>query len=71
MELGTAIALAEKEGGRAMEARSDVNAGKDGYTVKLVEHGKLRLIWIDGSGQFVAGNTELADGSAWPAPRPN
>jgi hypothetical protein len=43
-----AVATAEKGGGKAMEARADMNAGKIGYWVKLVDKGQLRLAWVDG-----------------------
>ena len=48
MHLHDAISLAEKDGGKAMEARVEEKGGKPGYTIKLVDRGKLRLTWVDG-----------------------
>ena len=44
-----AIAIAEKGGGKAMEADIDMNGAKPGYTIKLVEKGKLHMTWVDGT----------------------
>jgi hypothetical protein len=49
LPLSEAIAIAERSGGKAMEARVQAQAGKPGYAVKLVDHGKLRMDWIDGA----------------------
>ena len=49
LHLGDAIAIAERSGGKAMEARVQARGGKPGYSVKLVDHGKLRMNWIDGA----------------------
>jgi len=48
LHLHDAIDMAEKGGGKAMEARVESKAGKPGYTIKLVDRGKLRLAWVDG-----------------------
>jgi len=44
-----AIAVAEKGGGKAMEADIAMNDAKPGYTIKLVEKGKLHTTWVDGA----------------------
>lgn len=44
-----AIAMAEKDGGKAMEADIAMNDAKPGYTIKLVEKGKLHTTWVDGA----------------------
>jgi hypothetical protein len=47
VSLRDAIAIAEKSGGKAMKA--NIKKGtKVGYTVKFVEHSKLRVAWVDG-----------------------
>src|ERR1051326_7538633 len=43
MHLHDAIDAAEKSGGKAMEARVEAKDGRAGYTVKLVDHGRLRV----------------------------
>jgi hypothetical protein len=48
VHLHQAIDTAEKAGGKAMEARADEKGGRAGYTLKLVDRGKLRLTWVDG-----------------------
>jgi hypothetical protein len=48
LHLHDAIDMAEKGGGKAMEARAEEKNGKPGYTIKLVDHGKLRLTWVEG-----------------------
>jgi hypothetical protein len=45
-----AVRIAEKQGGKAMEARIDRKDGQAGYLVKLVDHGHLSLTWVDGNG---------------------
>ena len=49
VHLHQAIDKAEKDGGKAMEARAEEKDGHAGYTLKLVDHGKLRLTWVDGA----------------------
>ena len=44
-----AIAIAEKGGGKAMEADIEMNGDRPGYTIKLVENGKLHTTWVDGA----------------------
>ena len=44
-----AIGVAEAQGGRAMSAWIEAKDGKPGYTVKVVEGGKVRVMWVDGS----------------------
>jgi hypothetical protein len=44
-----AIAIAEKGGGKAMEADIAMNGDRPGYTIKLVENGKLHMTWVDGA----------------------
>ncbi len=48
VSLRDAIAIAEKSGGKAMKANIAKKGTKVGYTVKLVEHSKLRVAWVDG-----------------------
>lgn len=44
-----AIAIAEMGGGKAMEADIEMNGAKPGYTIKLVEKGKLHMTWVNGA----------------------
>ena len=46
--LSEAIAIAEKGGGKAMEASIDMNGDRPGYAIKLVDKGKLHMAWVDG-----------------------
>ena len=48
LKMPDAIATAEKASGRAMKAYIDSKGGIPGYTVKLVESGKVRVAWVDG-----------------------
>jgi hypothetical protein len=48
IHLHDAIASAEKQGGKAMEARIEMKNGTPGFSIGLVEHGRLRTTWIDG-----------------------
>jgi uncharacterized membrane protein YkoI len=48
VDISQAIDLAEKQGGKAMTAWIEAKNGRAGYTVKLVERGKVRETWIDG-----------------------
>ena len=45
---GEVIDLAERQGGKAMVAWIEERNGKPGYVVKLVDHGKVRVTWMDG-----------------------
>ena len=57
LRMPDAIALAERDGGRAMKAYVETRDGRPGYLVKLVMGGgKVRVAWIDG------GNLALSDG---------
>ena len=48
LNLAKAIATAEKSSGRmALKAYLDSKNGKRGYTVKLVDRGKVLLAWVD------------------------
>lgn len=49
IHLHQAIAMAEKDGGRSIEARVQSRDGKPGYTIKLVDRDTLRLAWVDAS----------------------
>jgi hypothetical protein len=49
VHLHQAIDKAEKDGGKVMEARAEEKDGRSGYTMKLVDHGKLRVTWVDGA----------------------
>jgi hypothetical protein len=44
-----AIVIAEKGGGKAMEADIEMNGAKPGYAIKLVENGKVHRTWVDGA----------------------
>jgi len=48
LHMHDAIDIAEKDGGKSMEARVQSKDGKPGYMIKLVDRGKLRLAWVDG-----------------------
>ena len=43
-----AIDIAEREGGRAMVAWVEAKGGRAGYTIKLVDRGRVRVTWLDG-----------------------
>jgi uncharacterized membrane protein YkoI len=43
-----AIEAAQKQGGKAMVAWIEVRNGRAGYTVKLVQQGRIHETWIDG-----------------------
>jgi uncharacterized membrane protein YkoI len=43
-----AVDIAEQQGGKAMVAWIDEKDGQPGYIVKLVQHGRVRAVWIDG-----------------------
>jgi uncharacterized membrane protein YkoI len=48
IDISQAVELAEKDGGKAMVAWVEAKNGRAGYTVKLVERGRIRETWIDG-----------------------
>jgi uncharacterized membrane protein YkoI len=48
IDISQAIDTAEKDGGKAMVAWIEAKNGRAGYTVKLVERGRIRETWIDG-----------------------
>jgi uncharacterized membrane protein YkoI len=48
IDISQAIDIAEQQGGKAMVAWIEEKNGKAGYTVKLVERGRVRETWIDG-----------------------
>ena len=48
IDISQAIDVAERQGGKAMVAWIEEKNGKAGYTVKLVEGGRVRETWIDG-----------------------
>jgi uncharacterized membrane protein YkoI len=48
IDISQAIDRAEAQGGKAMVAWIEANNGRAGYTVKLVERGRVRETWIDG-----------------------
>jgi uncharacterized membrane protein YkoI len=45
--LPDAIALAETTNGKVLKVRIDTKNGRPGYEIKLVEHGKVRTVWLD------------------------
>jgi uncharacterized membrane protein YkoI len=47
--IGQAIDVAERQGGRAMVAWIEEQNGRPGYTIKLVERGRVRVTWINGA----------------------
>jgi len=49
IHLHDAIAAAEQQqGGKAMEARVEIKNGRAGFSIGLVEHGRLRSTWVEG-----------------------
>lgn len=48
IDMSQAIDLAEQQGGKAMVAWVEAKNGKAGYTIKLVQRGRVRVIWMDG-----------------------
>ena len=44
-----AIDVAEQGGGKAMSAWIEARDGKPGFTVKVVEKGRVRITWVNGS----------------------
>jgi len=47
--ISQAVDIAQQPGGRAMAAWVEAKGGKPGYTVKVVENGRVRITWIDGN----------------------
>jgi len=47
--ISEAIDMAEAEGGKAMVAWIEAKTGKPGYTVKLVQRGRVHVTWVDAS----------------------
>ena len=48
IDISQAIDMAERGGGKAMVAWIEARNGRAGYTIKLVESGRIRETWIDG-----------------------
>jgi hypothetical protein len=48
MRAREAIEIAEQQGGKAMVAWIDEKDGHPGYVVKLVQHGRVHVVWVDG-----------------------
>ena len=48
IDMVQAIDLAERQGGKAMVAWMEEMNGHAGYTIKLVQQGRVRETWIDG-----------------------
>jgi uncharacterized membrane protein YkoI len=48
IDMNQAIGIAEQQGGKAMVAWVEAKNGRAGYTVKLVERGRVRVTWVDG-----------------------
>ena len=48
IDISQAIDIAERQGGKAMVAWIEEKNGKAGYTVKLVERGRINVTWVDG-----------------------
>jgi hypothetical protein len=48
IDISQAIGIAEQQGGKAMVAWVEAKNGRAGYTVKLVERGRVRVTWVDG-----------------------
>jgi hypothetical protein len=46
--MSRAIDVAEGQGGKAISAWIEAKDGKSGFTVKVVEKGRVRVTWIDG-----------------------
>jgi uncharacterized membrane protein YkoI len=49
INISQAIDIAERQGGKAMAAWIEGKDGKPGYTVKVVEKGRVRVTWVDGA----------------------
>ena len=47
VHLHDGIASAEKQGGKAMEARVEMKNGRPGFLIGLVDHGRLRTTWLE------------------------
>ena len=47
--MSRAIDVAEQQGGKALSAWIETNAGEQGFTVKVVENGRVRVTWVNGS----------------------
>jgi hypothetical protein len=63
VSLPDAIAIAERSGGKAIKAHVARKGAKVGYTVKLVEHSKLRVAWVDGQHRPINGDAASAPAS--------
>ena len=48
MRAAEAIDIAERQGGKAMVAWIDEKDGHPGYVVKLVQRGRVHVVWVDG-----------------------
>jgi hypothetical protein len=48
MNMTEAIETAEQDGGKVMAAWIETKNGKPGYTVKLVQNGRVRVGWVEG-----------------------
>jgi hypothetical protein len=48
ISISQAVDAAEKQGGKAMTAWIEAKGGKPGYTIKLIEGGRVRVTWVDG-----------------------
>jgi len=46
MNIAQAVAEAEKQGGKAMAAWIERKDGRPGYTVKLVDRGRVNVVWV-------------------------
>ena len=50
LDMPQAIDVAEKQGGKAMAIWIEGKNDRPGYTVKLVDKGRVNVTWIDASG---------------------
>ena len=51
LALGEAIRSAEQGGGKAMAGWIEAKDGRPGYTLKVVERGRVNVIWLPGDGR--------------------
>jgi uncharacterized membrane protein YkoI len=48
IDISQAINIAERQGGKAVSAWIEAKDGKPGYTVKIVQNGRVRVMWVEG-----------------------
>jgi uncharacterized membrane protein YkoI len=48
IDISQAISIAKRQGGKAMSAWIEAKDGKLGYTVKIVQNGRVQVTWVEG-----------------------